>query len=95
MTKVFELKSTIQYSGYQRFLFSRATRCSEMLNKAKCQRYFLCGLKGAAAMLDGLFVSIMTFLMSSLRSLHRCINNSLRNYIISILWTEAYIAPLP
>ena len=97
MTKVnFQLKSTHQYSGYQRFFFSRATSCSKMLNnKVECQRYFLCGLKGAAAMLDGLFVSIMTFLMSSLRSLHRCLNNSLRNYIMSILWTEAYITPLP
>ena len=89
MTKVnFQLKSTHQYSCYQSFFFSRATQRSEMLNnKVECQRYFLRGLKGAAAMLDGL--------MSSLRPLHRCLNNSLRNYIMSILWTEAYITPLP
>ena len=97
MTKVkFQLKSTHQYSCYQSFFFSRATQRSEMLNnKVESQRYFLRGLIGAAAMLDGLFVSIMTFLMSSLRPLHRCLNNSLRNYIMSILWTEAYITPLP
>ena len=47
-------------------------------------------------MLNGLFVSIMTFLMSSLRSLHRCLNNSLRDSMDGGIYsTSSYLKKQP